>query len=145
LQSLAILLLAAGAPADDGVSEFAQLTIEQRVIIRVPLIAPPVPRARPAPPRKPVEWKEKSGPKCIPIKAIRSAALGKQENIDLILTDGQRFRVRFERGCRTMGFYSGFYMQPHEDGRLCGGRDEVQARGGMACEIRDFRKLVPDD
>jgi len=129
---------------DDGRIEMAQLTIEQRVIIRVPLIAPPVQRARPAPPVPPLKWKEKDGPKCLQMKQIRSATIPSSDSIDLLLADGQRMRARMEKRCSTFGFYSGFYMKPSEDGRLCAGRDLVLARGGMDCEIRAFKRLVVD-
>ncbi|RVT42385.1 hypothetical protein ENE74_05950 [Sphingobium algorifonticola] len=122
----------------------AQLAIERRVIIRVPLVAPP--RAgRPAPPPPvPQEWDEKKGPRCIAIRSIRSAALGARNSVDLILTNSQRYRARFAKRCRAADFYAGFYIEPTADGSLCAGRDDIQARSGMACEVDSFRRLVPD-
>jgi len=68
--------------------------------------------------------------------------------IDLLLADNHRYRARLERGCNSMGFYSGFYVEPDEDGSLCSGRDELQARSGASCAIDSFRRLEqadPDD
>ena len=124
--------------------ELAQLSIEQRVIIRVPLARPPRP-GRPAPPPERQDWDEKKGPRCIAIRSIRSAALGDRNSVDLILFNSQRYRARFQRGCRSADFYSGFYIEPTDDGSLCAGRDNIQARSGLSCEVDSFRRLVPEE
>ncbi len=140
LHSVLLLLLAPGtAPV-----QWAQLTIEQRVIIRVPMARPARAPERPAPPPK-VEWDEKKGPKCVALRSIRSAMITVPDGIDLVLADNHRYRARLERGCRSTGFYSGFYVEPDEDGSLCAGRDELQARSGLSCEIDSFKRLVAAD
>lgn len=123
--------------------EFAQLTVEQRVIIRVPLVAPPR-RGRPAPPPEPEEWDEKKGPRCVAIRSIRSADLTDRNSVDLILSNGQRYRARFGRHCPSAAFYSGFYVEPADDGSLCAGRDDIKSRSGISCEVESFKRLVPD-
>ncbi|PZU56733.1 MAG: hypothetical protein DI547_15860 [Sphingobium sp.] len=133
-------MLMLGSPAAGDV-QLAQLTIEQRVIIRVPLA-----RARgrvQAPP--PVAWDEKKGPKCVAIRSIRQANIIVDDGIDMLMVDGKRFRARLERGCQSVNFWSGFYIEPTKDGSLCAGRDAIQARGGTECEIDTFRKLVPEE
>jgi len=60
-----------------------------------------------------------------------------------LLADQHRYRARLERGCNSMGFYSGFYVEPDEDGSLCSGRDQLQARSGLSCSIDSFRRLEP--
>ena len=141
---MALLLAPMGVSFADAPVELAQLTIERRVIIRVPLVAQP--RAgRPAPPPpSPEDWDEKKGPRCIAIRSIRSAALGARNSVDLILTNSQRYRARFGKQCRAADFYAGFYIEPTDDGSLCAGRDDIQARSGMACEVDSFRRLVPE-
>ncbi|MGK2909367.1 MAG: hypothetical protein ACSLE1_06170 [Sphingobium sp.] len=123
--------------------ELAQLTIEQRVIIRVPLVRQG-PRGRPAPEPERQEWDERKGPRCLAVRSIRSAALGGRNSIDLILNNGQRYRARFARSCRSEDFYAGFYIKPTDDGSLCAGRDDIQARSGLSCEVDGFRHLVPE-
>jgi hypothetical protein len=125
--------------------QWAQLTIEQRVIIRVPMArgAERARRKAPAPP--PVEWEEKKGPKCVAVRSIRSATITVPNGVDLVLADNHRYRARLERGCRSESFYSGFYVEPPDDGSLCAGRDELQARSGFACEIDSFKRLVEAD
>lgn len=140
LPSVLLLLIAsAGEPV-----ELAQMSIQQRVIIRVPMAR----KAKPQPRRDAEddsEWQEKKGPRCIALRSIRGASVMVDDAVDLILADAQRFRAKLERGCDSVGFYSGFYVEPHADGSLCSGRDELQARSGVSCAINLFRRLVPRD
>jgi hypothetical protein len=140
---LILLLAPAGAVADGDPVVLAQLTIEQRVIIRVPMVRPPAKPRAPAPPPQ-TEWDEKKGPRCLAIRSIRAAGISSDSGVDLILTNGERYRARLERGCTTDDFYMGFYIEPSEDGSLCAARDELKARGGRECEITAFRRLVPE-
>lgn len=139
----AIFLLLASAPDVGKPVELAQLTIEQRVIIRVPLLSPPRRRA-PEPPPPPAQWREKKGPKCLDIRALRGASIVTPDGLDLILANQERYRAQLERTCRSIDFYAGFYIEPTEDGHLCASRDSLQARGGMSCQIAGFRRLIPD-
>ncbi|AUW60437.1 hypothetical protein C1T17_18625 [Sphingobium sp. SCG-1] len=139
-----MLLVSVGGSAFAGPpTEFAQLTIEQRVIIRVPLVAPPR-RGRPAAAPEAQDWDEKKGPRCLAIRSIRSADLSERNSVDLILSNSQRYRARFGRGCQSAAFYSGFYIEPTDDGSLCAGRDDVKSRGGISCEVDSFKRLVPE-
>lgn len=159
----ALSLLAAHAPAPSPVPsmplpvspegvDLAQVMIEQRVIIRVPMARPsgagPKRHGRPdRPPRAmepQIEWEEHKGPKCLPIRSIRAAAVTSARGVDLILRDGSRVRALLSRECRSADLWSGFYLQPHEDGGLCADRDSVLARGGASCEIEKFRRLAPE-
>ncbi len=133
-----------GAPV-----ELAQLSVTQRVIIRVPLVRQLLPKSvrAPQPPRPPEPddgWEEKKGPRCVAVRSIRSAAVTARNGVDLILSNSQRYRLRLERVCRSVDFYAGFYVEPSADGSLCAGRDTIQSRGGTECAIEAFRKLVPD-
>ena len=134
----ALLLAAAGtsvpSPAPPPVIRYSQLTIQERVIIRVP--------ARPVPPQ--TRWKEKKGPPCVPIAGLAGAAFIEEGSIDLILRGGQRLRAEFASSCPALDYYSGFYMRPTEDGQICANRDVIRTRSGGECEIKRFRKLVPD-
>lgn len=132
-----LLAIAAPAAADTGQSvELAQLTIRERIIIRVPRVAPqPV---RPAPP---VTWKEKSGPKCVAAKDLAGALVTQPDAVDLVLAGGQRLRARLEGDCRPLDFYSGFYLKPAADGKVCADRDAIRARSGATCPITKFRSL----
>ena len=132
------LLLAAAlgraTPANDILppAEFAQLTIEQSLIIHVP-------RHEPA---KPLQWKSKKGPKCVPMAAIAGAAVVADDAIDLVRRGGQRLRAQFSSRCPALDYYSGFYVLPTRDGMICADRDVIRTRAGGQCEIERFRKLV---
>lgn len=140
-----ILLLIAATTADPV--QWAQLTIEQRVIIRVPMARKGKVPARIT--KKAADaWDEKKGPRCVALRSIRAAAIVVRNGVDLILADQHRYRARLEKGCDAAAFYSGFYVEPDEDGSLCSGRDELQARGGTSCAIDSFKRLIaaePDD
>jgi hypothetical protein len=143
LHSVLLLLV---APLGESV-QLAQMTIEQRVIIRVPVMKKGKAPTRIAP-QAGRAWKERKGPRCIALRSIRSANVVVENGVDLLLADNHRYRARLERGCSSMGFYSGFYVEPDDDGSLCSGRDELQARSGLSCVIGSFKRLEeakPDD
>lgn len=137
------VLLLLAAPALEPV-QWAQLTIERRVIIRVPMVRKGKAPAR-VTPEEGDDWEEKKGPRCIALRSIRGASIVVRDGVDLLLADQHRYRARLGRGCDSVGFYSGFYVEPNEDGSLCSGRDELQARNGMSCAIDSFRRLVAAD
>jgi hypothetical protein len=153
LSSLLPLGLAIAAPAADaqrvGVQDMdrAQVTIRERVIIRVPRMGP-LPRAagrtaiRPLPP--PVVWQESKGPKCIATGGLAGAAIGPEgEAVDLVLTGGKRVRAELDGDCEPLDFYSGFYLRQAADGMVCAKRDPIRVRSGASCTIKRFRTLTP--
>ncbi|BBF70491.1 hypothetical protein [Sphingomonas bisphenolicum] len=135
------ILLLLSASTGDPV-QWAQLSIQQRVIIRVPMVRKGRAPARIAPDARDA-WQEKKGPRCVALRSIRGANIVVDNGVDLILADNHRYRARLEKGCDSIGFYSGFYVEPDEDGSLCSGRDELQARSGLSCAIDSFRRLIP--
>lgn len=128
--TIVALLLVGGGDAEPVF--LAQLSIRQRVIIRVPTRRPR---------RQPDEWQEKNGPQCIPGGAL-GGALVSREGVDLLLKGGQRVRAKLGR-CPPLDYYSGFYVRPGPDGRVCEDRDSIRVRSGGSCEIDRFRLLVP--
>lgn len=125
----------------------AQVIIERRVIIRVPMARPSangvVRESGDEPPSEP-EWEEHKGPKCVPIRYLRGAAMMSRRGVDLLLRDGTRLRARISKACRPADFYSGFYVEPTSDGALCAERDALLARSGMSCPIETFRRLAAE-
>ncbi|MCW2388423.1 hypothetical protein M2333_001469 [Sphingobium sp. B11D3B] len=121
--------------------QLAQLSIEQRVIIRIPTM-PAQPRtAAPAPPV--IQWKEGRGPRCLPLNLIRAAVVTHADGVTMVVSNTERYRAHLGRACRAADFYSGFYISPDKDGVLCAGRDMLHARNGSACEIERFSRLTP--
>ena len=116
-----------------------QVIIRERIVIRIP-------RMRPAPPPSPtpvlMRWKEKGGPRCVDAKGIAGATIGASDAIDLIMAGAKRMRARLDQTCPSLDFYTGFYIKPNADGKVCATRDAIRSRSGAVCPIRDFRKLV---
>lgn len=137
--ALLLLAMSEAAPDEAAPIEFAQVTVREQIIVRVPVRA-----RRVAPPAKPIEWKEgKKGPKCVTAKSIAGASLLGQNSVDLILRDNSRVRAKLENSCPALDYYYGFYLTPGEDGRVCADRDMIRSRMGGECEIEKFRSLRP--
>jgi hypothetical protein len=138
-----ILMLALAAPpavaaVHDGVV-VAQLTIRQRIIIRVPQ---PMSRSAASPvPLPPVKLDEKKGPKCVPIAKLAGSGVARKSSVDLLLSDGSMMRAKLGDDCPALDFYAGLYLKPTPDGMLCADRDTIRARSGRACPISSFKKL----
>jgi hypothetical protein len=119
-------------PSSDAV-EMAQVTFHSRVVVRIEAArAPPV-----------IRWNEKKGPHCIEMADIQGSGIIVANSVDLAMRGGGRTRIRFERSCPGLDYYSGFYVVPNHDGKICAGRDVVRDRAGSECAIDKFRKLVP--
>lgn len=141
---LPALLLALGAPAllaaDIGVDggagdQVTTMTFHERIIVRVPRIA--------GPPPAPVTWKEHRGPKCITASELAGALVQQPGVVDLVLVGNRRIRAKLDGNCEPLDFYSGFYLKPSSDGKVCADRDAIRSRSGRSCEIDAFRLLKP--
>ena len=111
-----------------------RLVIQDEIILRVPV--------QPRPLVRHIEWKERKGPKCVPVQAIRRAMLFGPEQVDFVLADRSRVRAKLDEDCPALDFYGGFYLQPQND-ELCAGRDAIHSRMGGSCTIERFKLLVP--
>lgn len=142
MPALILLALIPGASAEEsriGKVEVAQLTIHQRIIIRIPRLPfsrPPVQA------ESPVRWVEKKGPKCEPMGEIEGALISAEDSVDLIIEDGTRLRAKLDDDCPALDFYSGFYIKPTPDGMICADRDSFRTRSGASCGIDEFKRLV---
>lgn len=138
--ALPVILLALAAPAAaspwPGADRLARLTVQQRVVIRVPRMTP-----APAMVPKPVSWKEKKGPKCVPAQLMAGALVSAPKQVDLVLIGGKRVRAKLDRDCRPLDYYSGFYVRPAKDGMICADRDAIRVRSGASCRIDEFKLL----
>ena len=135
LMSLLTALLAGSEEPSPSGDSVRVTTIEERLIIRVPVM--PRPRQRLS-----IHWEEEKGPKCLPADAIARAFLSGPDSIDFVLRSRQLVRARLDSDCDGLDFYGGFYVQP-EDRRICAKRDTIRSRVGGSCRIEKFRSLVP--
>lgn len=124
--------------AQERVSIMTQIRIERNSIVRVPPAAPPTQR------QKPLKWKEKGAPSCIRWSTIAAAMVSSQTTLDVIVRGGTRYRVKLEKSCQAIDFYSGFYVKATKDGQVCEDRDSIHSRSGGECLIDKFKTLVPD-
>lgn len=142
LPSVVLLLMLPGAalpPVEDmdGL-HLAQLTIRQRIVIRIP-----TPPAQSLPIPRPVrpEMEEHKGPRCVAIDALAGSGVARTDSVDLAMTDGKLLRAKLADNCPALDFYAGVYVKPAPDGSLCAKRDMIRARSGRACAISSFKKL----
>lgn len=132
----AVLLAPVGSidarpPSSIGISRVVRIPLR-------PLVSLPMPLPKPM-----SEWKESRGVRCIAPGQIAAATVNGPRSVDLILRDRTRLRARLQDNCPALDYYSGFYLKPNADGKVCSDRDAVHARSGGACEIDAFRKLTP--
>ncbi|TXC71623.1 hypothetical protein FSB78_12185 [Sphingomonas ginsenosidivorax] len=142
--ALPVTLFALAAPAAamvqsdlDGL-QIAQMSIHERIIIRVPRMSHA--KSRPSEATAP-EFKEHKGPKCVAVGDIAGAALGKPGVVDLMMDNGTRLRAKLDGDCKPLDYYTGFYIRPAADGLICQDRDAIRMRSGATCEIEGFKSL----
>jgi hypothetical protein len=125
-------------------TEFNQVRIDQRVVIRFPASAPPpalVGTQRQSVPR--IKYKEQKIGKCLWVDRLGGSRPGPDRTLDLLTRDGILIRAYLGDGCLAREFYAGAYMERSLDGKLCVNRDLLHARTGAKCEIDKFRLLIP--
>ena len=127
----------ASVPAAPAVTTITQMTIHERIIIRMPIA-----RGRRLDQASPIVWKEKHGPKCIGVGDLGGALIAGPSSVDLVMAGGQRIRAKLDGDCQPLDFYGGFYLKPGMDGRVCADRDSIRVRSGASCQIDSFRRLV---
>src|SRR3546814_2032179 len=81
-------------PADRPVPT-SPIIIRRSIIVRVPV----------KPVGTPVNWVEKGSRRCMDIDMITGASIVSLEAIDLILRDGERWRLKFREECPAITFY----------------------------------------
>ena len=125
-------------------TEFGQVRVDQRVIIRLPspASAPAAAGAHRQSIAK-LKYKEKKIGKCLWVDRLGGSRPGPDRTLDLLTRDGILIRAYLGDGCLAREFYAGAYMERSYDGKLCVERDLLHARTGAKCEIDKFRLLIP--
>ena len=79
---------------------------------------------------------------CIPMRGIAGVQAERGNRLIFFMRDQRIVSARLEKACRSEAFYSGFYIEPSEDGNLCVDRDVLRSRSGVNCEVDRIRQLV---
>ena len=125
-------------------TEFEQVRIDQRVIVRLP--APASVPANVGAQRQSVakiKYKEQKIGKCLWVDKLGGSRPGPDRTLDLLTRDGILIRAYLGDGCLAREFYAGAYMERSYDGKICVKRDLLYARTGAKCEVDKFRLLIP--
>jgi hypothetical protein len=141
------LLAIPAALVAHGVREGAASGAAQHYVIHVPRVTVTtttvVTRSRTAPAPPPPPMVERKADDCIRMQRVVAFSVTRNDSVDLMLNDGTRMRARLASNCPSLGFYSGFYIRPNPDGKMCANRDAIRSRSGGSCTIQQFRTLVP--
>jgi hypothetical protein len=125
-------------------TEFGQVRVDQRIIIRLPSPASaPVAVGAQRQSVAKLQYKEKKIGKCLWVDRLGGSRPGPDRTLDLLTRDGLLIRAYLGEGCLAREFYAGAYMERSYDGKLCVDRDLLHARTGAKCEIDKFRLLIP--
>lgn len=127
--------------------EQQQVRIERRVFIRINPRTPQNSDILRVLPQGEIssKFKERKYGKCLQARTIAGVQVRADNRLLLFLRDRTILTVNLEKSCRARDFYSGFYVEPNEDGKICAGRDKLHSRSGANCELQKFRQLVPID
>jgi len=87
-------------------------------------------------------FEERETGQCLPVAGIAGVQTGSGNRLLLFMRDSKIMSLNLEKACRARDFYSGFYVERAEDGKLCIERDKLQSRNGAKCEISRLRQLV---
>lgn len=124
-----------------------QVRVEQRVIIRVSPQRPARSQLTATLPRGevPRNMVERKIGKCLPLGGIAGVMPTRDNRLMLFMRDQRIIAANLEKACSARDYYSGFYVEPRKDGRICVERDKLQSRTGAKCELSRIRQLVAVD
>jgi hypothetical protein len=121
LVGLLSFLLAGGDTPPTPADTVKVTTIEERLIIRVPLA--PRPRLR-------IRWDEEKGPKCLPAEDIARAFLSGPDSVVFLMRGRQLFRAQLDSDCDGLDFYGQLYLLSND--QVCARRDTIRSRRRLA-------------
>ncbi len=124
---------------------WGQVRIRQRVIIRV---SPSPPDARErmlalAPRQSRAAIREVPHDDCVEVEDIIGVQPTQDNRLLLLMGNRQVLAATLDNRCTARAFYSGFYVEQSDDGRLCVSRDLLQSRAGETCSVSQLSRLVP--
>jgi hypothetical protein len=122
-----------------------QVRIERSITIRIAPRAPMPPADfADLPERMPSRLSERRMARCVPIGGIAGVQVSRDNRLLLFMRDQRIVSLGLEKACRARDFYSGFYVERSQDGRICVERDRLQSRSGANCALTRMRQLVEE-
>lgn len=79
---------------------------------------------------------------CVTIGDIAAVDPGPENRLILYMRDRTLVSAALDKECSAREFYSGFYVERTDDGKLCIKRDRLQSRAGASCEVKRLSRLV---
>lgn len=121
-----------------------QVRIERRVIVRISPRTMSSQSFAPAAAQTtaPVRFVARPMEDCVPVSSIAGVRANGESRLLLYLRDRRLVSAQLERSCSARDYYSGFYFEPNEDGRLCIDRDRLLSRTGAKCSLSGLSQLV---
>lgn len=122
-----------------------QVRVERRIIVRIaPSSDATRARLMSELPRRQLRtaYEEVDYGNCVPVADIVGVQPVQDDRLLLFTRDRRVLSAQLERSCSARAFYSGFYVERSEDGRLCVSRDRLHSREGTTCEVASFHRLV---
>lgn len=124
-----------------------QVRVTQRVIIRITAhrqegretLSAEFPTA-PGPLQTHLE--ERKMGDCVAIGDIAAVDPGPENRLIFYMRDRTLISAALDKECSAREFYSGFYVERTDDGKLCIKRDRLQSRAGASCEVKRLSRLV---
>ena len=125
-----------------GIQPWHQVRIQQRVIVRVSPRRSRQSLIATLPSQRPEAFVERKIGKCLSLNDI-VAVQSDASRLLLYTRDRRMISAQLEKSCRPRDFYSGFYVEPSKDGKLCIDRDNLRSRSGVSCQLSRIRQLIP--
>jgi hypothetical protein len=79
---------------------------------------------------------------CVAVGDIAAVDPGPENRLILYMRDRTMVSAALDRECSAREFYSGFYVERTDDGKLCIKRDKLQSRAGASCGVKRLSRLV---
>lgn len=126
-------------------ASLGQVRIRERVIIRISP-SPPESRQRllaiQAQRSASPGYREVEHDNCVRVDNIVGVQPSTDNRLILFMENRNVLAATLDRTCSARAFYSGFYVERNEDGRLCVQRDMLQSRAGASCSVEQLTRLV---
>ena len=90
----------------------------------------------------PAQFREQRMGKCLDWAGIAAVRGGERNRLLLFMHDSRVISAELDKSCEARAFDSGFLFTRTDDGKICVGRDVLQARSGARCHMTRLRALV---